>query len=134
MISELAKKLFAYLEFRTDWVEQQELLEALPELKWSETTSHDKCPKIWSLVQEINNSDEIEKVILIKNFTYKIATEDEAKEYVKELMNNRIVPRLQRYWRIVKKMKLDGQYNLFKEDFIKSYLENKGEENGNSNL
>lgn len=134
MISELAKKLFAYLEFRADWVEQQELLEALPELKWSETTSHDKCPKIWSLVQEINNSDEIEKVILIKNFTYKIATEDEAKEYVKELMNNRIVPRLQRYWRIVKKMKLDGQYNLFKEDFIKSYLENKGEENGNSNL
>lgn len=134
MISELAKKLFAYLEFRTDWVEQQELLEALPELKWSETTSHDKCPKIWSLVQEINNSDEIEKVILIKNFTYKIATEEEAKEYVKELMNNRIVPRLQRYWRIVKKMKLDGQYNLFKEDFIKSYLENKGEENGNSNL
>ena len=134
MISGLAKKLFAYLEFRTDWVEQQELLEALPELKWSETTSHDKCPKIWSLVQEINNSDEIEKVILIKNFTYKIATEDEAKEYVKELMNNRIVPRLQRYWRIVKKMKLDGQYNLFKEDFIKSYLENKGEENGNSNL
>ena len=134
MISELAKKLFAYLEFRTDWVEQQELLEALPELKRSETTSHDKCPKIWSLVQEINNSDEIEKVILIKNFTYKIATEDEAKEYVKELMNNRIVPRLQRYWRIVKKMKLDGQYNLFKEDFIKSYLENKGEENGNSNL
>lgn len=125
MISELAKKLFAYLEFRTDWVEQQELLEALPELKWSETTSHDKCPKIWSLVQEINNSEEIEKVILIKNFTYKIATEEEAKEYVKQLMNNRIVPRLQRYWRIVKKMKLDGQYNLFKEDFIKSYLENK---------
>lgn len=129
MLTTLASKLFAILQSRQgEWVSQEEILLALPELRTSENEkSHDKCTKIWSLVNELNNSTEIENIVLIKNFTYKIATEEEAINDVKSYMKNRIVPMLNRYWVKVRKIKKDGQFDLFKEDFIETFIKEQEE-------
>lgn len=73
--------------------------------------SHDHCSALWGIIKNINESDEIDKIIISDNFEYWIGNEEETIEYLNTLWG-RIMPKLERYWGLVKKTKLNGQGKL----------------------
>ena len=88
--------------------------------------AHDPCPAVCTDIHTINNSN-YEKIIVIDNFTYYIATEQEAKDYLNKLQDS-LIPRLVRYWNIKKKTENDGQAQFdFRDeqaiiDYVSRYL------------
>ena len=120
----LAKSIYeylmgAYVEDDSIWVSQEELIEAFPELTICKTTSHDKCSRLWNIIQEINN--EVEQIIIIDSFKYKIATREESEKYLDHEWKNRIVPKLSRYYQKVRKIKKDGQFDFLKDRFLEVF-------------
>ena len=78
------------------------------ELKESNNTS-DLCSTIWRDVETLNFSPEIEKIVIVKKFTYKLAeNEQEAEEFAQKFLNDGL-KKLKRHWNIIKKIKSDGQ-------------------------
>lgn len=73
--------------------------------------SHDICGGVWQDVTKINASTEVEKIIIIDNFTYRLATEEEAQEYYAE-MRDKALRALVRANAIKRKIKADGQGKL----------------------
>ena len=71
----------------------------------------DKCSAIWVDIKEINLSGEIDKVIITKKYVYWIGNEEETIQYLQDCWNA-LVPALNRYWQLVKKIKNNGQYKL----------------------
>lgn len=116
---------------------QKEIAEKLG-LKWnSSETCHDHCPKTWTIIEHLNLSGEIEKIIISHEFNYWLGNQAETKVFIDKLWND-LSPRLSRYWKYLQKIKKDGQGKLLSaqlqpidEDsqarsFVESYL-NKGE-------
>lgn len=134
MKTALHKTIYDYLvgEFMKDearWISQQELLENFKELKENANeTSHDKCPKLWKVINELNK--EVDQLIMIKNFNYKVATENESNYYINNYFNKSIAPRLFRLWNFKKKCQLLGTGNVFDESvFRDTYLKFEKEKN-----
>lgn len=109
---------------------QQELYWAYPSseyydgYRWSrDEKSHDRCSAIWSDIEKINMSNEVDKIIIPKNFTYKIAeSEEEAKELADYYLKKALLS-LRRHRTIVRKMRLNGQGKLLDEDeYFETYL------------
>lgn len=73
--------------------------------------SHDICCGVWQDVTKINASTEVEKIIIVDNFTYRLATEEEALEYYSE-MRAKALRALVRANAIKRKIKADGQGKL----------------------
>lgn len=73
--------------------------------------SHDICGNVWRDVVAINASAEVEKIIIIDNFTYRLATEEEAEEYYADL-RTKALRALQRASAIKHKIRKDGQGKL----------------------
>lgn len=91
---------------------------------WNDSpNTHDNCSRIWSDIVAINFSEEVDQIIVAKNFTYKIAKDkEEAEEFANYYLRGGL-RKLKRYWQIVKKIKLDGQGALFPDiRFIEAYL------------
>ena len=116
---------------------QKEIADKLG-LKWNDDPkAHDHCTKVWTLIKNLNESNEIEKVIISFNFEYWLGNEQETKVYMDKLWND-LEPRLTRYWKYLKKIKKNGQGKLLSTQlepideesharkFVESYL-NKGE-------
>lgn len=92
--------------------------------KWSEDEkAHDHCSAIRSDIEKINMSSEVDKIIIPKNFTYKIAeSEEEAKELADYYLKKALLS-LRRHRTIVRKMRLNGQGKLLDEDeYYETYL------------
>ena len=89
--------------------------------------SHDNCSQIWKDIVEINFSDEVEEIIIAKDFTYKIATnEPEATIFAKSYLYQGL-RKIARYGAIKRKIKANG-VGKFSEDneelhFIDTFLE-----------
>lgn len=73
--------------------------------------SHDICKGVWTDITALNASTEIEKIIIIDNFTYRLATEAEAEAYY-ERLQNKAIRALVRAYAIKTKMRKDGQGKL----------------------
>ena len=73
--------------------------------------SHDICGNVWCDVVAINASSEVEKIIIIDNFTYRLATEEEAEEYYSNL-KAKALRAFQRASAIKRKIRKDGQGKL----------------------
>ncbi len=73
--------------------------------------SHDICCAVWQDVTALNASTEVEKIIIIDDFTYRLATEEEAEAYYAEL-RTKALRALQRAFAIKKKIRKDGQGKL----------------------
>lgn len=71
----------------------------------------DKCSAIWTDIKEINLSSDTDKIIITKRYTYWIGNEEETNEYLSSCWES-LVPALDRYWKLVKKAKKNGQYKL----------------------
>ena len=73
--------------------------------------THDRCLQVWKDVHFINASSEVEKIIVMDKFTYRIATEEEAKEYYAKL-EEKAVRAFMRAYNVHKKIKANGQGKL----------------------
>ena len=111
--------LAAYVEDNSTWVSQQELIDNFSELKLGKTTSHDKCSNLRTIINHIN--DEVEQIVVIDNFKYKIATNEEAEDSLVRDWK-RVLPRLSRYYKKVKKIKKDGQFDFLNDRFMEVFL------------
>lgn len=89
----------------------KEICESFPlEYTYSDDSkSHDPCPSVWSDINAINNSYEIDKIIILKNFEYWIGSEEETVNYIKDYWDNNVAPRLARYWNIYHKSLRNGE-------------------------
>ena len=90
---------------------QREICEKLGLKYNTDIKAHDPCPRIWTLIKNLNESNEIEKVIISFNFEYWLGNEQETKVYMDKLWND-LEPRLVRYWKYLKKIKKNGQGKL----------------------
>lgn len=91
---------------------------------WNDSpNTHDNCSRIWSDIVAINFSEEVDQIIVAKNFTYKIAKDKQEAEQFANYYLRGGLRKLKRYWQIVNKIKLDGQGALFPDiRFIEAYL------------
>lgn len=70
------------------WVSQQDIIDFTPASKFdggyseAESTLHDKCTGVWLDIKAINDSNEFDTIIIYKDFKAKLATHDEALEYI----------------------------------------------------
>jgi hypothetical protein len=116
---------------------QIEICEKLSEFGYvyNKENSHDGCSPIWSDISAINQSAEIEKLIISENFEYWIGDKEETQAYIDTLWK-RISPKLHRYWLYLSKSKRDGLQKLFTEngelveltsarEFVESFNPNK---------
>ena len=121
---------------------QKEICDKLGDLGFvynEDDKSHDHCSKVWEVVAKINNSWEIDKVIISKNFEYWIGNKEETDKYLDTLWQQ-LAPRLCRYWNFKNKLARDGQGKLLSNRgepitdsskaraFVESYVETNEEE------
>lgn len=105
-------QLFNYLLSNKDRaVTQRELIDSIRGYEESGKLSHDKCPSIYADIDKINKSKEIDKIILIDNFNYKIANKEEAIDFANYYLR-KALKALKRYWTLIDKINNDGQGKL----------------------
>ena len=90
---------------------QKEICEKLGLTYNDDPKAHDPCPKVWTMIKNLNESNEIEKVIISFNFEYWLGNEQETKVYLDKLWTD-LAPRLRRYWLYLQKINKDGQGKL----------------------
>ena len=94
---------------------QREIYEKLVDFgyNWNnDEKCHDHCPAIWTDISKLNLSGQNDKVIISKDFEYWLGNEEETKEFLDNLWND-LMPRLVRYWEYTRKVKKNGQGQLF---------------------
>jgi len=90
---------------------QREIADKLG-LKWNDDPkAHDHCTKVWTIIEHLNMSDEIEKVIISFNFEYWLGNKAETEVFLDKLWSD-LMPRLKRYWTYLNKIKKNGQGKL----------------------
>ena len=113
---------------------QREIYENQPtEYVWNDDPYiHDHCSSIWRDIEAINTSDEVDEIIVIKNNTYKFAEScAEANAAAQKYLDKAVIT-FKRYWRVMKKIKQDGQGKIFEPDeFYDTYLKGKLYESDN---
>lgn len=103
------------IENPNHWVTHEEICRAMPdEFTMNHLACQKKCCSSIQLnVIEINNSDEIEKIIMYRNQSYKLATsEEEAINFVKTKLLYKGCRILSRYWQLLDKIMSNGQGKL----------------------
>ena len=94
---------------------QQEICDKLGEYGYEyveRSGTTDKCSQIWNDIRDINMSDERDKIIITDKYVYWIGSEEETTEYLNRCWDA-LVPSLDRYWKMIKKAKRNGQYKIF---------------------
>jgi hypothetical protein len=71
----------------------------------------DHCRSIWNDIQAINASPEVEKIIVVDNYTYRLGTDEECQRYFLWLKHKAVVL-LKRAYIVYGKMSKDGQGKL----------------------
>lgn len=118
-------------EHEQEFISQDFIIESIEEYKEltsKESKSHDKCSAIWGDINRINNDLDYVKIIIIDNFKYKLASEEETKDYIEKKTKQALI-RLARVSKLRQKARLDGTCNLlndneFRETFVKMCKEN----------
>ena len=119
--------LVAVLEFHNRWMKQEEVLKTMGDFYPSVRegidvhNSHARS-MLTKDIQEINESQTLNRIIVHSPKGIKVATEEEATKYLhnqyRETLN-----KLKRIKKMEKKMELNGQYDLFDlENYIDTYI------------
>ena len=130
-LSERERLIYSIVESHTrgdpkGYCTQRELVDevnaSMPgELQWNDSPkSHDHCFPVWSAVRAINASPEVDKIVIVDNFRYYLATKEEAKAYIEELKED-AMRKLKRASDVIRKYRMDGQGDLegnFREAFV----------------
>lgn len=103
------------------WITQREIVEAVnsdPSLKeklvWTED-DYNHCRKLWTIVNRLNQSGRIQKIIVVKNYRYKLGTRDECEEYFAKLRKDALA-KLARVSALEWRAKKDGQGRLLTDE------------------
>lgn len=113
-------RLYNFLKHKAElnpdhWVSQQEICDALPELfSMNHLAIKKKCSSmIQQQVIKINEDNTIEKIIMFKNQTYKLATTpEEALNFINQKLFQRGCNALRRYGQLRDKIFKNGQGKL----------------------
>lgn len=132
MLTDRQFKLYTYLlaSYEADndrWISQEEICEQLSEWYSLNHKAVNKmcCSYMHEDVMKLNSNIYIEKIIIYKNQSYKIAKNtDEAKHFLKEKLLNKAVRMFKRYWFLLRKVNSDGQMTL-EGDEIKTFIESQ---------
>jgi len=115
---------YRLIEFNSSWsvdTTQEDIVNNYPIEKYSDgyelsknPKAHDKCSAVWQDINEINMNINIHKVIISpKPYEYKMAeTEEEVKEYCKDIYFKPAMAKLHRYSVLLNKVKRNGQGKL----------------------
>lgn len=124
MLNDRQLDLYRYLLMQSTFKSKKEICKALPydyprhlENNNNEGNKSVAYSKISADVRAINNSDEIENVIISNKKGFKIADYEEAKKYI-ERRFKRDLRSLKLNWKLKKKVNIDGQLK-FEDDDIK---------------
>lgn len=126
-------KTYALIEWNSKnnkLTSQREIYEEYPITKfkdgyvWNDDPHiHDHCSQIWHDIERLNFAPTIDKIIVCKNFTYKFADSDKEALECADCFLKKGLKALKRHWRIVHKVKANGQGNVFSPDeYIEAYL------------
>ena len=109
MLKERQKSLYNLLNSDTSkWFSQKEICDAISDYKYNDRkTSSDKCSAILQDKMTINESQEFEKIIVSKNYMFKIAT---IEDYKKE--RNFHIRKLKNQVKMIKDMDFKYKLNL----------------------
>ena len=109
MLKERQKSLYNLLNSDTSkWFSQKEICDAISEYKYNDRkNSSDKCSAILQDKMTINESQEFEKIIVSKNYMFKIAT---IEDYKKE--RNFHIRKLKSQVKMIKDMDFKYKLNL----------------------
>lgn len=118
--------LIGVLEFHNRWMKQEEVLEILadcyPPIREGIDVHNSRARVMLTKdIQEINESQILNRIIVHSARGIKVATEEEATKYLhnqyRETLN-----KLKRIKKMEKKMELNGQYDMFDlENYIDTY-------------
>ncbi len=75
-----AWKLFNLLMKEDRWLSKEEICLAISEYEYHEKC-WDKCVAIWEDMNEINNSLEVDKIVVLKNQCFKIGSKEEVESF-----------------------------------------------------
>lgn len=103
------------------WWTQKEICEWCAGYNYVERPN-DRCSEIRGDMLIINNSPEFEKIIVCKNYCFKVATEEETKHYLFARIR-RIKEQVKQIKALRYKMQRDGHNDFIKEEWWESYAE-----------
>lgn len=93
----------------------KEICDLLPDyFKLGKSNGGDKntnCSAIYKAIDTINNSTEVEKIIIVDNNRIYLGNEQQTKEYASKL-KVRALKQFKKYWNVVNKSQVDGQGKL----------------------
>lgn len=97
----------------TPQLTQKDICDALPDhfTYDSRENVHDHCNALWEIVNDINHSLEVDKIIVVDKLTYRFGTKEECQEYADKLLTHGL-KKLKRAWAVKYKIKMDGQGKL----------------------
>lgn len=126
MLTQRQKDLYEYLLKQNNFMYQDEIafysgLYTTYLVDATGSNFHDSPARhaITNDIRAINNSDEVDKIIISTPYGIKIATEEEFKQYI-DAEFAAIFRKLKRTYAKAKKANLDGQYN-FKDQVIEVF-------------
>lgn len=122
--------LVGILEFHNRWMKQSEVLEAMgdfyPPVKQGVDIHNSLARRLLTKdIQEINESQTLNRIIVHGHRGIKVATEEEATKYLHNQYRETL-SKLKRIHKMEKKMELNGQYDMFDlENYIDTYITNE---------
>lgn len=100
------------------WTTQRELVDAVDsdltvedKLEWNDH-DYNHCRRIWTIINNLNQTGRLEKIIVTKDYKYKLGTKKECQAYFKKLHKDAVL-KLMRLSTLKKKYAQNGQETLF---------------------
>lgn len=126
MINFRQERLYKFLLEQGDvWTPEKEVCDKLfveyPDVVASSFNNSAARRRLSRDIQEINESDEVEKIIITSSYGVKIATKEESEHYLTRQFAS-IMKELKRYYQKCKKAGMDGQYK-YDQKIISAFLE-----------
>lgn len=115
------------------WWSQEEIYNWVEGYKYI-NRNNDRCPTIRNDMLWLNNNAEVEKIIVCKNYQFKIATKEETREYYKARIR-RLKNQLKQIKDLEFKIHADGHFDFIDEVWLESFAEDneKCTEDNNEN-
>lgn len=106
-------QLYNFIKARTlagEKTSVKDICEEMPEDYYlnEKESNFSNCPKLYKDIDILNESTEIEKIIVKDNNNFHLATEEEANEYSAKL-KLRALKLLKKHWIVENKISVDGQ-------------------------